>query len=330
MAINPPAREILSHSAYQGESWRERVHPHEAERGLWPEHGINSEFQALREVLLCLPDSSFPEITDPDSVQFLEPVYWPKLRRELVRLAKTFAQNGIKVHCVNTQAFANPPPNLIFVRDLFFLSPWGAILGRMASQIRAGEEKWAQEALARLGIPVLHTIRGHGTFEGADALWLRPDLVLVGVGNRTNEEGFRQLREVLREYSVRCLAIPMPREVQHLLGLLQIVGQGTALLRKSLGAKKLNAILIRNNFRILPIEESEEIRMKQGMNLITLKEKTVIMAKDCPELQDQLLNQKICVAATVPIQELTHAAGGIACATGIISRKLHKIKPLVI
>jgi N-dimethylarginine dimethylaminohydrolase len=63
-------------------------------------------------------------------------------------------------------------PNLIFMRDLFLMTPEGVLLGRPASTVRAGEERWAQLGLARAGVPLVGAIRGVGSFEVADALWV--------------------------------------------------------------------------------------------------------------------------------------------------------------
>lgn len=312
-------------SAYHGGSWSPRRLSHEEEyekAEYWPAKGVDSEYAPLRELLLYETPERPPAIRDPEKVQFLAPVDWKKLRRETRRLKSAFEKNGVRVRLLRSGAFPSPLPNLLFVRDHFFLTPYGAVLGRMASSVRAGEEKWAQLSLAEAGIPILHAIRGNGTFEGADALWIRPDLVLVGVGNRTNASGYRQLKNLLADFGISCISVKLPKKVQHLLGLLQIVAPRSALLRASIADPKVLRILKRHSYKILEIGETDEVTRRQGMNIVALAPNRVIMASGCPELKAAFRKFGIRIAAEVPITQYIHAAGGIACAGGILSRTL--------
>ena len=50
-----------------------------------------------------------------------------------------------------------------------------------------------------LGMPIVRSVSGKGTFEGADAMWIRPDCAIIGRGLRTNDEGRQQVTEILLE-----------------------------------------------------------------------------------------------------------------------------------
>jgi N-dimethylarginine dimethylaminohydrolase len=242
------------------------------------------------------------------------------LGSELSLLAKALSKNGVEVCWLEADWFPSPRPNLMFVRDQFMMTPWGALLGRMASPVRAGEEKWAQLALARAGVPVLWTVRGRGTFEGADGLWLSPSTVAVGVGNRTNAAGFEQVRHVLREFGVTVVPVPLPRSVQHLLGLLQIVSPEKVLLRTEHASSGLRRLLSRHELEIIPVPESEEVVSRQGMNVLTVAPNRVIMASGCPRLHALYERNGIKILAEAEISQLVNAAGGIACASAPLFR----------
>ena len=125
---------------------------------------------------------------------------------------------------------AKPLVNIdLFVADLMFMTPEGAILARPASTVRAGEERWVARRLADLGIPILRTIRGEGTFEGADAAWLDPHTVLVGRGLRTNAEGVRQVSATLQEMGVAVIEIDLPCGTMHLMDILRFADRDLAL-----------------------------------------------------------------------------------------------------
>ena len=74
-------------------------------------------------------------------------------------------------------------PNGFFIRDLMLMTPEGAIVTRPASNTRAGEERFVAEALGELGVPVLMTVHGEGTFEGADVSWIDDDLCFLAEGS---------------------------------------------------------------------------------------------------------------------------------------------------
>jgi N-dimethylarginine dimethylaminohydrolase len=314
-------------SAYHGGSWKTRESAHDADCArpqLWPACGLNSEFAPLKEVTLYRPPAKPPRIASPEKVQHLQRIDWKDLRRELDALARAFEKEGVHVRRLEADWFPGFRANLMFVRDQFFMTPWGAILGRLASPARAGEEKWAQRALAEAAVPLLTMIRGRGTFEGADALWISPKEVLVGVGNRTNREGYLQLARTLDEFAVTAHAVPLPKQVQHLLGLLQIVAPGRALVRTEIAAGPLLRRL--KDFEVLTVLENEEVRLRQAMNVVTLAENRVFMPTNCRQTRGLFDRHEITVAKELDVSQLIRAAGGIACATGIVARANLRMK----
>jgi N-dimethylarginine dimethylaminohydrolase len=217
--------------------------------------------------------------------------------------------------------FSPAKHNLLYVRDLFFATPKGAVVSKMKGAVRAGEEKHAARALGQLGVPILKSISGRGTFEGADALWLNPKTVLCGVGNRTNAAGFRQLRGVLKKQGVKTVAVAVPRGVQHLLGMLQLVDRDLAFVRTEVAPENLKTLLARGGVRVVPVPETEETTRRQGMNLVTVAPRKVVMAKHCPVLKRLYEKAGVTVAAELEIGQFIRGAGGLACAVGILARR---------
>lgn len=315
-------------AAFQGKGWRPRAAEMAAEirggRGIWAPWRVDSEYKKLEAVLLHCPGDEVGGIRDPNRVQHLARIETEALKSEFVRIAAALRRLGVEVHAIGRAFNGGRWPrkrNLMYVRDLFFATPEGAVVSRMASVVRAGEEKHAARALANFGVPLLRTISGRGLFEGADALWLDARTVLCGIGNRTNAEGFKQLREVLSAQDVETLAVKLPRGVQHLLGILQIVDRDLAFLRCEAASKKLAGLLKRRGLRIVPVRETAEVTQRQGMNVVTAAPRTILMPQGCPELKRQYLKAGVCVAAELDIRQLLRGAGGLACAVGILSRQ---------
>jgi N-dimethylarginine dimethylaminohydrolase len=321
-------RTEASRAAYQGRGWRPRRGALAAElaagRGLWSPWRVDSEHRPLQAVLLYRPGGELKSVRDPNAVQHLERIDAAALDREVSALAAAYRRLGVEVHWL-PRAFAGGPwpekYNLLFAADLFFATREGAIVARMASEVRAGEEKHAARALAELAVPISRTISGAGTFEGDDALWLDPKTVLCGVGNRTNAEGFAQLRAALKGQGVEAIPARLPRGVQHLMGLVRLVDARLALARVERAPASLLRLLARRGFRVVPVPEIGETTEGQGMNVVTVAPRRVLMPKDCPLLKRAYAAAGVSVAAEVGIAQLRRGAGGLGCASGVLARR---------
>ena len=313
-------------SAYQGAGWRPRLGSMSEElsagRCIWAPSRVDSEYKRLEAVMLHCPGRELARVGNPNAVQHLEKIDPAAIKKEYAAIASAFRGLGVAVHFL-PRAFEGWPakPNLMYVRDLFFNTREGAVVSRMASAVRAGEEKYASLALAGLGIPVVRTVSGRGLFEGADALWLDPKTVVCGVGNRTNAAGFAQLRAVLKPQGVSAVAVKLPRGVQHLLGLVSIVDARLALVRVELAPKSLTGLLSARRFAVVPVPETEETTGRQGMNVVAVAPRKIVMPKGCPALKRAYAAAGVTIAAEVEIGQLARGAGGLACATGILSRR---------
>ncbi|MDD5419774.1 MAG: arginine deiminase family protein [Methanomicrobiaceae archaeon] len=85
-----------------------------------------------------------------------------------------------------------PLSNLYFVRDQQAVADRGLVISRMAKPQRRREPEITKFLWDILGVPVIHEVRPPGTFEGGDFMPMK-DFALVGIGDRTNRSGVRQL-----------------------------------------------------------------------------------------------------------------------------------------
>lgn len=188
-------------AAYGGEKWSPRLAAMtEDMASVWGDWGVSSEIGRLHAVLLRRPGPELDVITDFDAMQMRADLVPEIVRAQHDALAETYRALGVAVHYV--EAGHLDKPNSMFVRDLMLMTPEGAIVTRPASTVRAGEEKLVAEALGRLGVPVLMTVHGAGTFEGADVCWVDHELCFLAEGLRTNEAGADQVERMLREIGV--------------------------------------------------------------------------------------------------------------------------------
>lgn len=325
--IDPPntAATVHAAAAYHGPAWSPRQGSFTAELRdgrLWRPCGAGVEWDPLRTVQLTLPDPAWPGPESWDAIQYLAPVNFAALRAELTAYGATLTGLGVEVLIHDLNGLGDRPMyNGVFVRDQYWMTPEGAMLARMGSAVRAGEERYAAAALAAAGVPLRSLIRGTARFEGADALWITEDTLLIGVGNRTDSLGAEQVAHLAKELGSRTFEVAMPREIQHLLGLMRPIAPDLVVVRTDRAPARLLELLESRGLRVLGLPDSDEVRMKQALNFTVLEPRRVVMADGCPETRDWLESRGVEVAAVVPCPHLRRAAGGLACATGIIHRE---------
>ena len=321
---------VANLSAYQGKGWRARISSLDSEikkrNGTWSSMRVDSEYKTLKAVLLYCPGREMADIKHPNTVQHIARIRPDKIAAEFRRITAIYRAFKIAVHYIqpNHLQFGNKLDkyNIMYARDLFLNTREGAIVARMGSTVRAGEEKFAALALAQLAVPINKTIGSTGLLEGADILWLDSSTVICGLGDRTNRDGFLQVRAVLKLQGVETLAVRLPAGIQHLLGILQIVDKRLALVRTEIASKRLLNLLREKKFSIIEIPETEEVRVRQGMNVVTIKPRTIIMPANCPGLKRLYSASGVTIAAEIEIDQLLNGAGGLACATGILAREI--------
>lgn len=307
-------------STLLGPGWSPRVagQAEELAAGLWgPPAGLNSEVAPLREVLLTRPGPGLDFAEDPQRWLMDERPHLPTLTAQAQAIAGALAARGVQT------TWIDPPqaglPNLIFARDLFFMTPEGAVVARMAAQQRAGEERHAAAALAARGVPILATLGGHACFEGADALWLNAHTVLVGVGRRTNQLAFERLSRILADQSVQAVPVEVPETSQHLLGALIFVDEGRALTLRA--TPSIHAALAAHGVLALDLPVDEETVRGRAANLLTLAPGQVFMPAGNPRTQGRLEAWGI-ACETVEVGEYIKAAGALGCLAGPLHRAL--------
>jgi arginine deiminase len=306
-------------AAYGGPGWRPRGRSSREEIGsIWARHAVGSEWQPLGAVLLHRPGEELHDIADADAALMLEPLDAPRAAAQHAALAAAYARAGVETLYVEPATL--PPPNQMYVADLFFMTPAGAILARPASAVRAGEERWVARRLAELGVPIVRSVAGSGTFEGADAMWLDERSVLLGRGLRTSADGAAQVAETLHAIGVDTLIVDLPHGTMHLMGELRIVDRDLALVRNGRLAHAAIAALRGRGYAVHAFPDEREMRRGFAHNFVTLAPRRILMPAGNPRSEAFYGTLGIeCV--TVDVDELHKAAGGIGCLSGVLHRE---------
>ena len=297
--------------------------PDERERvwgALW---GANSEVGRLRAVLMRRPGRELERITadgwdealgalvDPDEGWYWESDQPPDLIRigeQYDGLLEVLAAEGVEVHFA--EAAGPAYSKAMYTRDPLVVLPGGAIVGRLAPRMRRGEERSVTRAVASLGMPILRTIVGTGLVEGGSFAKLTPTVAAFGTSIRCNDEGARQLEEVLRYFGIELIVVPMAGFSLHLDGAFGMVDVDKALVHA--GDLPYWFLARLPDLGIEPIWcHPDEL---WAVNSLTVSPGRVVMCDGYPYTVERLERRGVEVLP-IPYDEIQKNGGGIHCST---------------
>lgn len=319
-ALNRIGWSVSLTSAYGGSNWSPRLSTMTEDMPeVWGDWGSSSEIGKLRAVLLRRPGPELDQITDYDAVQMRADLDAETARRQHDALADAYESRSVRVFYVENGRLDKP--NSYFVRDLMLMTPEGAIITRPASTVRAGEERFVAEALGRLGVPVLMSVHGSGTFEGADVMWIDRATCFLAEGLRTNREGADQVERVLREIGVaEVVRVQLPWGAMHLDGLFNILDRDLAVVWPRRTPFPVVRALRERGFRIIEVVDEREGQECLPMNFVALEPGTILMPSGAERMLSAYREAGVnCIE--VEVGELIKGGGGIHCMTGFLRRE---------
>ncbi len=305
-------------AAYGGPGWQPRTTTTREELGrLWAPCGISDEWSPLRSVLLHTPGPEWSEITAPDEALMLAETDPDAIAGQHRSLERLYRSLGVEVHLVEPAGAVDP--NLMFCADLFVMTPEGAILARPAGRARAGEERWVARRLADIGIPIIASVHGRATFEGADLMWVDERTVLLGRGLRTDDGGVGQIVELLRHMDVEVVVAQQPMGTMHFMSQLRIVDGDLALVDGTRLSRVALEVLRDRGYEVLAVPPGPEISESKAFNIVTLGPREIVMPAGCDRTREFYEGAGITTHA-VDVSAMVLAAGAIGCVTGILHR----------
>ena len=306
-------------SAHGGDGWRERGGSFDAEIGtIWADFGVRAEYEPLRTVLMHRPGPEIEQVDDYRAALWLGLPDPEGAQSQHDKLRGIYQSHGVEV--LELGDVPGHLANAYFCRDTFVMAPTGAIISRMASAVRAGEERFAAAALAQNGVPIAHTVCGDGTFEGADVVIASEDLVFVGHGMRSNRSGAEQVAQVYREAGIPQVEIvQIPYGCGHIDGTINLIDRDLALVMPTQLSWVVYETLRRHGFQVLDLPDMAESQGGMALNMVPLAPKTVVMPARNPVTRSLLESAGVEVLET-EVDELMKGGGAVHCMTGVIKR----------
>ncbi|MBB5173360.1 dimethylarginine dimethylaminohydrolase family protein [Texcoconibacillus texcoconensis] len=305
----------------QGERWfpSEQTFSDEM-KDLWGDWYCDSEVGKLRAVLMHRPGEEIDGVTaeNYETYRFRGVMDPEKARQQQDELANIYRAHGVDVYYVENQR--KDRPNAYFMRDLMFMTPEGAIVCRPAIPARRGEEKAVARTLATLGVPILKTINGAGYFEGASAMWINRDTVVIGTGSRTNEAGAQQVEHELRNIGVsNIIRTEIPYGSIHLDGYMNMVDTDKMIVFPWHLGYDCAQVLMDQGIELIELTNIEEIKQGMAINLVAIEPGKVVAPAGCPETRATLERHGIEVIE-VGLDEVMKGWGAVHCMTAFLKR----------
>ncbi len=210
----------------------------------------------------------------------------------------------------------------IYVRDASIVTPRGVVLCRMGKAARQEEPPAQARAYEGLGLRIAGIIRAPGQLEGGDVVWLDERTVAAGRGYRTNDEGIRQLREILGA-GVNLMAVPLPHyrgpgDVFHLMSIVSPVDHDLAVVYSPLMPVPFREWLLHRGVRLVEVPDEEFDSM--GANVLAIAPRRCVMVDGNPVTRARLEAAGAEVAVYDGSEISLKGGGGPTCLTRPLER----------
>ena len=187
----------------------------------------------------------------------------------------------------------------------------GVIIGRFAPAMRRGEEKSALKIFGKLGIPVLRTIHGTGTFEGGNFAFIDSKHVAIGLSSRTNQEGIKQVQETLVAINIEVITVPLTGYSLHIDGAFSMVDIDVALVNVTKLPYCFLDKLKELNIKTINVHPDDSF---YTINCIAAKPGKVIMVSESDRTAECLYKEGIEVIQ-IEYKEILKNGGGPRCSS---------------
>lgn len=284
----------------------------------WGDWGVSSEVDPLKAVIMRRPGKEIEDF-DYEKFRFKSNINPDKFRKQHDELAEIYRSLGVEVHYVEEQRADRP--NAVFMRDLVFMTPEGAIVTRPAMPERRGEERYVAQQLAKLGVPIIKTINRNGIFEGANGMWINSKSVILAMGSRTNKDGYEQVEYELQRMGVEnIILMQIPYGHAHIDGLLNFASHDIAMIHASQVPYDVCDFLRENGVKLLEAPSRTEAKETLGVNFVAIKPGLVVQPAGNPRCK-KLLEQHNIEVITIDFSEVLKGWGAIHCATVFLKRE---------
>lgn len=206
----------------------------------------------------------------------------------------------------------------VYAHDPSLATDYGLIIMNPGKPNRVAEAHSHKAFYQLLGFPVLGEIHAPGTTEAGDMVWLDEKTLLIGHGYRTNAAGIAQMRALLAPKGVDVLSAPLPygpgpSACLHLMSLISLLDEHTALVDLPWLAVETVELLKARGYRFIEIDYSE--RETLACNVLSLGRNRLLAIAENRNTNDRLRQAGFDVRTFPGLELCINGSGGPTCLT---------------
>ncbi|MFO7738719.1 MAG: arginine deiminase family protein [Desulfatiglandaceae bacterium] len=204
----------------------------------------------------------------------------------------------------------------LYTRDASIVCNKGIILCNMGKVERRNEPSAQEAAFRALGVPIRGAVTGSGRVEGGDVAWLDEHTPAIARGYRTNDEGIRQVRELMGDCIDEMIIVPLPHwrgpnDVFHLMSFLSPIDTDLALVYSPLLPVPFRETLLSRSITLVEVPDSEFDTL--GCNVLAVAPRRCIMPAGNPRTRARLEKAEVEVSEFEGKEISIKGGGGPTC-----------------
>jgi len=284
--------------------------------------GINSEYGALRDVLLGAP-GGFRWLGE-------ENAQYSALVRESLRKGRVFDRDlALRQHAEMLAAYRDAGVNVhlleprdelaygVYARDSSFMTPFGAVICQLASPRRRGEYATTLRFYLEHEIPVYDLVSA-GCFEGGDFNMIEPGCVLIGyTGGRGEEVAARQVAGWMEREGIEVKLAPIDEFYVHIDLMVCMLAEKLAAVCLDTTDPEIAGWLRARKIEIVPVDFKETMGL--GCNVVALGNDRVLSTSFATGLNARLRALGFTVYDP-DMSQFLEAGGGVHCMAQALRR----------
>ena len=288
--------------------------------------GTQNMYSELKSVLMKRPQSFMSKVNS-NKWNYDFPLDQNLINKNYNEFKKIIENFGTEIFELKLEDDNMELCDSIFTHDPSLIIDEGAIILNMGKKLRKPETKAHYNFYKSLDIPIIGVLNDDATVEGGDCLWINKKLLLIGKSNRTNIEGIKQLKELLKRFDIEINVIKLPEfsnqySCFHLMSALSILDKDLIIGYKKYLDSEFFKILNKNKIKFINIPEEDYFKSKTlAVNILTLSPRNLILMREFPKTCELLIKEKCNLNLFSGSELCIKAEGGPTCLTRPIFRK---------
>ncbi|MFZ1751978.1 MAG: arginine deiminase family protein, partial [Saprospiraceae bacterium] len=222
-------------------------------------------------------------------LNYIDKPDFEKSKEEYTFFRKLLTDQGVQIFDIGHDPFVNM--DSIYCRDAAISTDHGFILCNMGKAARQNEPAALADHFRKNEFDILGAIALPGTVEGGDVAWLDTNTLAVGHTYRTNEDGIRQLKQLLQPFGIAVIVAHLPHykgtsDVFHLMSILSPIDADLAVVYSPLMPIIFRNYLLDKGYQLIEVSDDEFDTM--GCNVLAIAPSKCIMVEGNPKTKAAL------------------------------------------